>query len=108
MSDAHTTLEVTDSSDPACAVSLQTQFEYDSYPYQTTHSDARCVVSVRAQDRELARAPIDLCAVIDRCCLLFAKSPQPALDSVSNCLATPACAGQEACGEASSTLSNKL
>lgn len=54
-------------SEAARAVSLQAQFQFPSYPYQTLQRGARCVVSVRAEDGELDRAPIDLCAVVDRC-----------------------------------------
>ena len=50
----------------ACSVSLQTQFEYPSYPFNTSEKLARCVVSLRAKDADLDRVPIDLCAVVDR------------------------------------------
>ena len=46
-------------------VHCASQFEYPSYVFDSSQK-VLCVTSIRAQARELTRAPIDVCAVIDR------------------------------------------
>ena len=41
------------------------QFEYPSYVFDTAQK-VLCVTSIKAEAQELTRAPVDICAVIDR------------------------------------------
>lgn len=55
-----------DTEDAGCSVPLQVQFEYHDYPHYTCEKNARCIFSLKPEERSMDRAPIDLCAVVDR------------------------------------------
>lgn len=50
---------------PGAAVRCSAQFEYPSYVFDAAQK-VLCVASIKAKAQELTRAPVDICAVIDR------------------------------------------